>query len=111
MKTKKTRNRPMRILAILLTAVLLCALFAGCEAEVSGSTQDKDNAINKGDTFADGTYANKWLPDVDGTYGENPDGIFFFEPSGQYHEFINVTAHYSDIPMKADNPILTVEGN
>jgi len=187
-----------KILAILLAAVLLCALFAGCGEDVSGSTQDKENTVDAGNklqlrqptptdidysipryllakrayflsgqrdkaralespiadlplgyvtvmtlsgavlgnfpvigmvinlqtyltpdsefyekngSYTDGSYTNKWLPDIDGTYGENPDGIFFFEPNGRYHEFINVAAHYSDLPMKADNPILTVEGN
>jgi len=64
----------------------------------------------KNGSSIDGRHANKWLPDIDGTYGENADGIFFFELDGTYHEFINVTAHYSDQPMKADNPILKTEG-
>ena len=28
------------------------------------------------------SYINNWLPDVDGTFGSNGGGIFWFEPSG-----------------------------
>lgn len=31
-------------------------------------------------------YANQWLADVDGSYGENDSGIFFFTPDGKYIE-------------------------
>lgn len=33
------------------------------------------------------SYTLDWLPDVDGTYGENCDGIFFFDVDGVYHEW------------------------
>lgn len=35
-----------------------------------------------------------WLADVDGTYGENQDGIFFFTTDGEYKEW-NGLYHYS----------------
>lgn len=34
-----------------------------------------------------GSYHNKWLADVDGSYGENDNGIFFFTPDGKYLEW------------------------
>lgn len=34
-----------------------------------------------------GTYYNRWLPDVDGSYGNNVEGIFFFDETGEYHEW------------------------
>lgn len=45
------------------------------------------------------------LPDVDGAYGENDVGIFFFTPSWQYIEW---DAHYlySDEPFKISDTIL-----
>ena len=52
---------------------------------------------------------NKWLADVDGSYGENDTGIFFFTPDGKYIEWTG-TYLYSDIPFEVDNPILTVKG-
>ena len=46
----------------------------------------------------DTTYPNysdsKWLADVDGTYGENQDAIFFFTTDGEYREW-NGTYYYS----------------
>ncbi len=37
-----------------------------------------------------------WLADVDGTYGENPDGIFYFDKDGHYHEWTG-KYHFTDI--------------
>lgn len=52
-------------------------------------------------------YANKWLADVDGSYGENDNGIFFFTTDGKYIEWTG-TYLYSDIPFVVDDPILKV---
>ena len=52
---------------------------------------------------------NKWLADVDGSYGENDNGIFFFTTDGKYIEFTG-TYLYSDIPFEVDNPIVKVAG-
>ena len=52
---------------------------------------------------------NDWLADVDGSYGENDNGIFFFTPDGKYIEWTG-TYLYSDIPFEVDNPIITVKG-
>lgn len=51
--------------------------------------------------------SNKWLPDVDGSYGSNDNGIFFFTTDGKYIEWTG-TYLYSDIPFKVDNPIVKV---
>lgn len=53
------------------------------------------------------TEKNKWLPDVDGSYGENDNGIFFFTPDGKYLEWTGIYL-YSDIPFEVENPILKV---
>ena len=47
------------------------------------------------------------LADVDGSYGENDAGIFFFTPDGKYLEWTG-TYLYSDIPFEVDEPILKV---
>lgn len=52
-------------------------------------------------------FTNDWLADVDGSYGENDSGIFFFTPDGKYIEWTG-TYLYSDIPMVVDNPIIEV---
>jgi len=55
--------------------------------------------------------ANNWLADVDGSYGENDNGIFFFTTDGKYIEWTG-TYIYSDIPYIVDDPILKIqEGN
>lgn len=52
------------------------------------------------------TYKNNWLADVDGSYGENDSGIFFFTPDGKYIEWTG-TYLYSDIPFEVENPVVT----
>ena len=59
------------------------------------------------DTRAVYDYSNKWLADVDGSYGENDNGIFFFTTDGKYIEWTG-TYLYSDIPFIVDNPVLRV---
>ena len=48
---------------------------------------------------------NEWLADVDGSYGNNDNGIFFFTPDGKYIEWTGIYL-YSDIPMIVDEPIV-----
>lgn len=55
------------------------------------------------------TRENKWLADVDGSYGENDSGIFFFTTDGKYIEWSG-TYLYSDIPFIVENPILKIGG-
>ena len=52
-------------------------------------------------------YSNKWIADVDGSYGENDNGIFFFTPDGKYIEWTG-TYLYSDIPFEVSDPVLKV---
>ena len=56
-----------------------------------------------------GLYYNSWLADVDGTYGENDSGIFFFTPDGRYIEWTG-TYLYSDIPFEISDPVVVYEG-
>ena len=51
---------------------------------------------------------NKWLADVDGSYGENDSGIFFFDVRGNYIEWTG-TYLYTDIPMEISNPVLNFD--
>ena len=46
------------------------------------------------------------LPDVDGSYGENDTGIFFFTPDGKYIEWTG-TYLYSDIPFEVKDTVVT----
>lgn len=51
---------------------------------------------------------SEWLADVDGSYGENDNGIFFFTADGKYVEWTG-TYLYSDIPFIVDDPVVKVE--
>lgn len=53
--------------------------------------------------------ANDWLADVDGSYGENDNGIFFFTPDGKYVEWTGEYL-YSDIPFSVDGAGRPVRG-
>ena len=55
------------------------------------------------------SYKNNWLADVDGSYGSNDNGIFFFTPDGKYIEWTG-TYLYSDIPFIVENPVVSVTG-
>lgn len=46
------------------------------------------------------------LPDVDGSYGSNDNGIFFFTPDGKYIEWTG-TYLYSDIPFEVKDVVIT----
>lgn len=45
------------------------------------------------------------MADVDGSYGENDTGIFFFTPDGKYVEWSGIYL-YSDIPFNVDTPVI-----
>lgn len=47
------------------------------------------------------------MADVDGSYGENDAGIFFFTTDSRYIEWTG-TYLYSDIPFEVDDPIVKV---
>lgn len=53
--------------------------------------------------------SGRYLPDVDGSYGENDFGIFFFTPDGNYVEWSG-TYLYSDVPFEVDDPVVKVGG-
>lgn len=62
------------------------------------------------DTSNPNSTSATWLADVDGSYGENDKGIFFFTPDGKYIEWTG-TYIYSDIPFTVDNPVVNYEVN
>lgn len=57
------------------------------------------------DYVGDNSFYNEWLADVDGSYGENDNGIFFFTTDGKYIEWTGEYL-YSDIPFEIDEPVL-----
>jgi hypothetical protein len=59
-------------------------------------------------TGSTSTYHNNWLADVDGSYGANDNGIFFFTPDGKYIEWTG-SYLYSDIPFVVDKPVIEIK--
>jgi len=43
-------------------------------------------------------------PDFDGSYGKNPEGVFWFDPADQYHEWTG-TYYLSQMPERINTPI------
>ena len=58
--------------------------------------------------YGSGESYNDWLADVDGSYGSNDNGIFFFTPDGNYFEWTGKYL-YSDVPMKVETPVIQFE--
>ena len=67
----------------------------GCVAQyaVDGQITSLNAYLTPDTTYPNKEYAD-WLADVDGTYGENQDAIFFFTTDGEYKEW-NGVYHYS----------------
>lgn len=59
--------------------------------------------------YENGGSWNEWLADVDGSYGENDQGIFFFTPDGKYIEWTGIYL-YSDIPFEISTPTIVIGG-
>lgn len=55
------------------------------------------------------SYLNPWLADIDGSYGENDGGIFFFTTDGKYIEWSGDYL-YSDIPFEVGDAVVNVSG-
>lgn len=54
------------------------------------------------------SYHNDWLADVDGSYGTNVDGVFWFTVDGHYMEWPGKYI-YSDVPFNFDAPVLEIK--
>ena len=57
--------------------------------------------------YSSGSDYIQWLADVDGSYGENDNGIFFFTVEGNYIEWTG-TYLYSDIPFEVEDPVVKI---
>jgi hypothetical protein len=58
--------------------------------------------------YYNGSVGAEPLADVDGAYGKNDDGIFFFTPDGKYVEWKGLYL-YSDIPFEIEKPVVTYQ--
>lgn len=56
----------------------------------------------------DSVHTNMWLADVDGSYGSNDSGIFFFTPDGKYIEWSGDYL-YTDMPFEINDPVISIK--
>jgi hypothetical protein len=86
-------------------------LFSGSTVVGNFVVDGKVSSLNSfltPDTDMPNAPAADWLADIDGSYGENDAGIFFFTPDGNYYEW-DGTYLYSDIPFVIDDPVIKME--
>ena len=75
---------------------------------VDGKVSSLNSYLTPDSTYYSSSSTINWLADVDGSYGENDNGIFFFTPSGNYIEWTGEYL-YSDIPFEVENPVVKYE--
>ena len=86
-------------------------LFSGNTVVGSFVVDGKVSSLNSfltPDTSYPNSTSSSWLADVDGSYSENDNGIFFFTPDGKYIEWTG-TYLYSDIPFEVNDPVVKME--
>ena len=76
---------------------------------VDGKVTSLNSYLTPDSTYYATDYKSNWLADVDGSYGENDQGIFFFTPDGKYIEWTG-TYLYSDIPFEVTTPTIVIGG-
>lgn len=76
---------------------------------VDGKISSLNSYLSPDSEYYSSSNSVKWLSDVDGSYGENDSGIFFFTPDGKYVEWTG-TYLYSDIPFMVDSPVVKIGG-
>lgn len=87
-------------------------LLAGNTVLATYTVDGKVSSLNSylsadSDLYSSSTYS-EWLADVDGSYGENVDGIFWFTADGHYMEWRGDYL-YSDIPFHIENPVIEIK--
>ena len=102
-------TRPLGYIVLITEsgAVLGCFIVDGKVSSLN-SYLTPDSEYYERDNTGNNIRDNEWLPDVDGSYGTNDNGIFFFTPDGKYIEWTG-TYLYSDIPFIVDDPVLKIQ--
>lgn len=106
---EKARNlpceveKPLSYVVLLLDGVGIVGKYV-----VDGKISSLNSFLSPDSEEYNANYS-EWLPDVDGSFGENSDSIFFFTPEGNYMEW-NGRYLYSDIPFELTTPVLVVGG-
>lgn len=93
-------ERPLGYVVLLTPSGAIVGRFV-----VDGKVSSLNSYLTPDSTRYGGEYTSYWLPDVDGAYGSNDLGIFFFTPDGHYYEW-DSNYLYSDEPIEVENPII-----
>ncbi len=107
LKTLNVQNKIMYIFCMSLDGkVVYSGLVQGKVSSLNSLLTTPDQLVwTSGYTdHSNGHYEKMPSPDFDGSYGKNPDGIFWFAPDGGYHEWSG-TYLLSDRPEKVNTPI------
>lgn len=76
---------------------------------VDGKVSSLNSYLSPDSDWYSCSSTSSWLADVDGSYGTNVDGVFWFTVDGDYMEW-NGKYLYSDIPFHVEDPVLKTEG-
>lgn len=71
---------------------------------VDGKVSSLNSFLTPDTTYPNST-GSSWLADVDGSYGENDNGIFFFTVDGEYKEWTGIY-FYSSSPFEVEETVL-----
>ncbi|MBO5143474.1 MAG: hypothetical protein J6C46_10905 [Clostridia bacterium] len=106
---EKARNYPSKVPEKPLGYLYLFVEGVGCVMRdtVDGIPTSMRSYLTPDSTYYSSETTSLWLADVDGTYGENPDGIFWFDANGMYHEWVGLY-YYSDTYYEIDDPIINI---
>lgn len=106
---EKASNLPCSIQRPLGYVILFTGNTVVGRFEVDGKISSLNSYLTPDSDYYEysGSARNYWLADVDGTYGTNDNGIFFFTPDGKYIEWTG-TYLYSDIPFEVANPVVFI---
>lgn len=89
--------------------VLFSANSIVAQFTVEGKVSSLNSFLTPNYYISSGGY-QKELSDIDGSFGENDNGIFFFTVDGKYVEWTGEYL-YSDIPLFIDAPVVTYGDN
>ena len=113
---EKARNLPCEIEKPLSYVILFAGNVPVARFVVDGKVSSLNSYLTPDSEYYEQEYGsngysygdgNDWIADVDGTYGENDTGIFFFDVNGNYWEWNN-TYLYTDHPVEIDDPVINV---
>lgn len=105
---EKAINLPTPMSLPLGNIILFSANTIIGQFNVEGKVSSLNSMLTPPSEKYSSSYVSEWLSDVDGSYGVNDGGIFFFTTDGKYVEW-NGGYLYSDLPMFVDNPTVKIK--